>query len=198
MNHGKRLNIPWGISEAAFNARDHALAYQYTNFGVPTLGLKRGLGQNAVIAPYASILASQYDPKAAAENLKKLRALGALGAYGFHDAVDFTPTRVPKGKTCAVVYNYYAHHHGMSIAAIANVTFNGLLRELFHADPVIEAAELLLQEKAPREIPVMSAKYEPQTPARARPTCCGRKSAPLPIRCPRTANWFCCRTAIIQ
>ncbi|MGV2122328.1 GH36-type glycosyl hydrolase domain-containing protein [Agrobacterium vitis] len=166
MNHGKRLNIPWGISEAAFNARDHALAYQYTNFGVPTLGLKRGLGQNAVIAPYASILASQYDPKAAAENLKKLRALGALGAYGFHDAVDFTPTRVPKGKTCAVVYNYYAHHHGMSIAAIANVTFNGLLRELFHADPVIEAAELLLQEKAPREIPVMSAKYEPQTPGK--------------------------------
>ncbi|MBB4009007.1 GH36-type glycosyl hydrolase domain-containing protein [Allorhizobium taibaishanense] len=166
MNHGKRLNIPWGISEAAFNARDHALAYQYTNFGVPTLGLKRGLGQNAVIAPYASILASQYDPKAAAENLKKLRSLGALGAYGFHDAVDFTPTRVPKGKPCAVVYNYYAHHHGMSIAAIANVTFNGLLRELFHADPVIEAAELLLQEKAPREIPVMSAKYEPQTPGK--------------------------------
>ncbi|MGG7517936.1 GH36-type glycosyl hydrolase domain-containing protein [Allorhizobium undicola] len=166
MNHGKRLNIPWGISEAAFNARDHALAYQYTNFGVPTLGLKRGLGQNAVIAPYASILASQYDPKAAAENLRKLRALGALGQYGYHDAVDFTPTRVPKGKPCAVVYNYYAHHHGMSIAAIANVTFNGLLRELFHSDPVIEAAELLLQEKAPREIPVMSGKYEPQTPGK--------------------------------
>ncbi|MCM2293314.1 protein ndvB [Allorhizobium sp. BGMRC 0089] len=166
MNHGKRLNIPWGISEAAFNARDHVLAYQYTNFGVPTLGLKRGLGQNAVIAPYASILASQYDPEAAADNLRKLRALGALGQYGFHDAVDFTPTRVPKGKTCAVVYNYYAHHHGMSIAAIANVTFNGLLRELFHADPVIEAAELLLQEKAPREIPVMSGKYEPSTPGK--------------------------------
>lgn len=166
MNHGKRLNIPWGISEAAFNARDHELTYQYTNFGVPTLGLKRGLGQNAVIAPYASILASQYFPKAALENLERLRKLGALGAYGFHDAVDFTPTRVPEGKTCAVIYNYYAHHHGMSIAAIANVAFNGRLRELFHSDPVIEAAELLLQEKAPREIPVMSAKYEPQTPGK--------------------------------
>ncbi|MBW8298588.1 MAG: protein ndvB [Hydrogenophaga sp.] len=166
INHGKRLGIPWGISEAAFNARDHELTYQYTNFGVPTLGLKRGLGQNAVIAPYASILASQYFPEAALENLERLRKLGALGAYGFHDAVDFTPTRLPEGKSCAVVYNYYAHHHGMSIAAIANVAFNGRLRELFHADPVIEAAELLLQEKAPREIPVMSAKYEPQTPGK--------------------------------
>jgi cyclic beta-1,2-glucan synthetase len=160
MNHGRRIGTPWGISEAAFNARDHLFNYQYTNFGVPTLGLKRGLGQNAVIAPYASILASQYDPISAAENLAELRSLGALGIYGFHDAVDFTPTRVPEGKRCAVVYNYYAHHHGMSIAAIANVVMNGLLRELFHSDPVVEAAELLLQEKAPRDIPVMSAKHE--------------------------------------
>ncbi|MBB4144822.1 GH36-type glycosyl hydrolase domain-containing protein [Rhizobium rhizoryzae] len=166
MNHGRRLNIPWGISEAAFNARDHNLNYQYTNFGVPTLGLKRGLGQNAVIAPYASILASQYKPLEALENLQKLRAVGALGRYGFHDAVDFTPTRVPEGKRCAVVFNYYAHHHGMSIAAIANVVNNGKLRELFHADPVVEAAELLLQEKAPREVPVMGSKYEPETPGK--------------------------------
>ncbi|WP_311273129.1 MULTISPECIES: GH36-type glycosyl hydrolase domain-containing protein [unclassified Rhizobium] len=166
INHGRRLGTPWGISEAAFNARDHNMNYQYTNFGVPTLGLKRGLGQNAVIAPYASILASQYDPEGALENLDKLRALGALGKYGFHDAVDFTPTRVPDGKVCAVVYNYYAHHHGMSIAAVANVVMDGILRELFHADPVIEAAELLLQEKAPREVPVMSAKYEPETPGK--------------------------------
>ncbi|MGL3607503.1 GH36-type glycosyl hydrolase domain-containing protein [Rhizobium sp. G187] len=166
MNHGRRLNIPWGISEAAFNARDHEMNYQYTNFGVPTLGLKRGLGQNAVIAPYASILASQYYPEESLENLERLRELGALGAYGFHDAVDFTPTRLQDGQKCAVVFNYYAHHHGMSIAAIANVAFNGRLRDLFHADPVIEAAELLLQEKSPREIPVMNAKYEPQTPAK--------------------------------
>ncbi|NMN71229.1 cyclic beta-1,2-glucan synthetase [Rhizobium sp. 57MFTsu3.2] len=165
MNHARKLGIPWGISEAAFNARDHNLNYQYTNFGVPSLGLKRGLGHNAVIAPYASILASQYDPDAALENLQRLRKLGALGKFGFHDAVDFTPTRLPEGKTCAVVYNYYAHHHGMSIAAVANVAFNGHLRELFHSDPVIEAAELLLQEKAPRDIPVMSGKHESDTPA---------------------------------
>ena len=162
MNHGRRLGTPWGISEAAFNARDHELTYQYTNFGVPTLGLKRGLGQNAVIAPYASILASMYEPEAALSNLERLRAVGALGVYGYHDAVDFTPTRVPEGKTCAVVRNYYAHHHGMSIAAVANVVFNGQLREWFHADPVIEAAELLLQEKAPRDIPIMNTKREPE------------------------------------
>ncbi len=165
MNHGRKLGTPWGISEAAFNARDHNLNYQYTNFGVPTLGLKRGLGHNAVIAPYASLLASQYDPEASLENLQKLRKLGALGRFGFHDAVDFTPTRVPEGKQCAVVYNYYAHHHGMSIAAVANVAFNGHLRELFHSDPVIEAAELLLQEKAPRDIPVMSGRDKSETPA---------------------------------
>ncbi|WP_160007599.1 glucoamylase family protein [Rhizobium sp. 18055] len=165
MNYARKLGIPWGISEAAFNARDHNLNYQYTNFGVPTLGLKRGLGHNAVIAPYASILASQYNPPAAVENLERLRKLGALGKYGFHDAVDFTPTRVPEGKTCAIVYNYYAHHHGMSIAAVANVAFNGHLRELFHSDPVIEAAELMLQEKAPRDIPMMSGKHESDTPA---------------------------------
>ena len=165
MNHGRRLGTPWGISEAAFNARDHQLTYQYTNFGVPTLGLKRGLGQNAVIAPYASILASMYEPEAALENLERLRKLGALGPYGYHDAVDFTPTRVPEGKTCAVVYNYYAHHHGMSIAAVANVAFDGWLRELFHSDPVVEAAELLLQEKAPRTIQVMATKEESATPS---------------------------------
>ncbi|MDX0014277.1 protein ndvB [Sinorhizobium meliloti] len=162
INHGRRLGTPWGISEAAFNARDHELTYQYTNFGVPTLGLKRGLGQNAVIAPYASILACMYDPKSALANLARLREVGALGAYGYHDAVDFTPTRVPEGQKCAVVRNYYAHHHGMSVAAVANVVFNGQLREWFHADPVIEAAELLLQEKAPRDIPVMAAKREPE------------------------------------
>jgi cyclic beta-1,2-glucan synthetase len=164
MNHGKRLGTPWGISEAAFNARDHELTYQYTNFGVPSLGLKRGLGENAVIAPYASLLASQYYPEAALANLKELRRLGALGRYGFHDAVDFTPTRVPEGSRCAVVENYMAHHHGMSIAAVANVVFNGMLRELFHSDPVIEAAELLIEEKAPREVKVMSAKQEPSKP----------------------------------
>ena len=152
--------LPWGISEAAFNARDAQMNYQYSNFGVPNLGLQRGLSRNAVIAPYASLLASQYQPAAAVENLKRLTKLGALGRYGFHDSVDFTPSRVREGETCAVVKNYYAHHHGMAIIAVNNVVFEGRMRTRFHSDPVIEAAELLLQEKAPREIPMIYAKTE--------------------------------------
>lgn len=158
--HGRSKGVPWGISEAAYNARDREMTYQYTNFGVPGLGLKRGLGQDTVIAPYASLLASQFRPADAVANLRRLKDLGACGRYGFYDAVDFTPGRVPEGRECAVVRNYYAHHHGMSIVAVANVVHEGRMRDRFHADPVVEAAELLLQEKAPREIPAMPIRSE--------------------------------------
>ncbi|MDQ6435009.1 glucoamylase family protein [Mesorhizobium sp. LHD-90] len=160
IQYGRSKRIPWGISEAAYNARDREMTYQYTNFGVPGLGLKRGLAQNTVIAPYATILAAQFMPREAVRNLERLRSIGALGRYGFHDAVDFTPQRVPEGTDHAIVYNYYAHHQGMSIAAVANGIFEGRLRDRFHSDPVIEAAELLLQEKAPRDIPVATVRTE--------------------------------------
>lgn len=158
IQYANERGLPWGISEAAFNARDQQMNYQYSNFGVPSLGLQRGLSRNAVIAPYASILASQYMPTEAVANLNRLRDLGALGKYGFHDSVDFTPARVREGEKYAVVKNYYAHHHGMSILAINNVIFDGRMRNRFHRDPVIEATQLLLQEKAPREIPMVHAK----------------------------------------
>jgi len=160
IQYGRQKHIPWGISEAAYNARDRELTYQYTNFGVPGLGLKRGLGQNTVIAPYATVLAAQFMPREAVENLERLRAAGALGRYGYHDAVDYTPERVPEGTDHQVVYNYMAHHSGMSIVAVANVVFEGRMRDRFHSDPVIEAAELLLQEKAPRDIPVATVRTE--------------------------------------
>ena len=161
--YGRANGIPWGISEAAYNARDREMTYQYTNFGVPGLGLKRGLGKDLVIAPYATLLACQYEPREAVVNLQRLRAVGALGTYGYRDAVDYTPSRVPEGKACAVVNNYMAHHQGMSIVAVANVVHEGRMRDRFHRDPVIEAAELLLQEKAPRDIPVASVRSEPPT-----------------------------------
>ena len=148
--YGRSLGIPWGVSESAYHARDREMNYQYHNFGVPGLGLKRDLGNNVVIAPYASLLASQFKPREAVANLSRLNAVGALGVYGYYDAVDFTQWRVPEGKTHAVVHNYMAHHQGMSITAIGNAVLNGRLRDRFHSDPVIEAAELLLQEKAPR------------------------------------------------
>src|SRR5690606_33553321 len=160
MSYARERNVPWGISEAAYHARDREMTYQYTNFGVPGLGLKRGLGQDLAIAPCASLLAAQFRPAEAVSNLDRLAALGALGRYGFHDAVDFTPARVPDGQQCAVVHNFMAHHHGMSIVAVANAVFEGRMRDRFHSDPVIKAAELLLQEKAPREIPAMPIRAE--------------------------------------
>ncbi len=168
IEYGRENNVPWGISEAAFNARDREMTYQYSNFGVPSLGMKRGLGTDLVIAPYASLLAAQYDPAAAVANLRHLARLGALGRYGFYDAVDFTPTRVPDGEKHAVVKNFMAHHHGMSILSVANVLFHGRLRERFHSDPVIESAELLLQEKAPREVPVQAARQVEADPTLGR------------------------------
>lgn len=160
IQYGRQKNVPWGISEAAYNARDRELTYQYTNFGVPGLGLKRGLGQNTVIAPYATVLAAQFNPREAVQNLARLREIGALGRHGYYDAVDFTPQRVPEGTDHAVVLNYYAHHSGMSIAAVADAIFEGRLRDRFHSDPVIESAELLLQERAPRDIPTATVRTE--------------------------------------
>ena len=168
MSYARQNGVPWGISEAAFNARDREMNYQYTGFGVPSLGLKRGLADNLVIAPYASILAAQFRPADAVANLRELARLGALGAYGYHDAVDFTPERLRDRQSYAVVRNYYAHHQGMSVVAIANAVFEGRMRDRFHSDPVIEAAELLLQEKAPRQIPFSAARKDP--PAKIKPT----------------------------
>ena len=160
IQYGRSKNVPWGISEAAYNARDPELTYQYTNFGVPGLGLKRGLGQNTVIAPYATVLAAQFMPRQAVANLQRLKEIGALGRHGYYDAVDFTPQRVPEGTDHVVVRNYMAHHSGMSIAAVADAIFEGRLRDRFHSDPVIESAELLLQEKAPREIQAAAVRTE--------------------------------------
>ncbi|HME83352.1 MAG TPA: glucoamylase family protein, partial [Roseiarcus sp.] len=152
IEYGEELGLPWGISESAYNTRDLELTYQYSNFGVPGLGLKRGLGENRVIAPYATGLATMVDPAAATANFKRLAALGAGGRYGFYEAVDFTPTRVPEGEPFALVRAFMAHHQGMTIAGIANAVFDGAMRERFHAEPIIQATELLLQERVPREV----------------------------------------------
>ena len=146
------LGVPWGISESAYNARDKELTYQYSNFGVPGLGLKRGLAENVVIAPYATALATMVNPPAALANFARLAAIGARGRYGFYEAVDFTPARLPDGQTHAVVRAYMAHHQGMSVVALANALLDGVMRDYFHADPMIRATELLLQERTPRDV----------------------------------------------
>jgi cyclic beta-1,2-glucan synthetase len=152
IEYGHRLGAPWGVSESAFNARDLEFTYQYSNFGVPGLGLKRGLADNAVIAPYATALASMVDPRAAVRNFERLVEIGARGRYGFYEAIDLTPTRVPEGERLAVIRTFMAHHQGMTIVAIADTLLDGLMRDRFHADPLVQATELLLQERVPRDV----------------------------------------------
>lgn len=160
IEYGRERGVPWGISESGFNARDAEQNYQYSPFGVPGLGIVRGLANNLVIAPYATGLAAMVDPGAAAENYERLAALGARGRYGFHEAVDFTPRRLPQGEGHAVVRSYMAHHQGMTVVAIHEVVTGGLIRERFHAEPIVRATELLLQERAPRDVPVTHAREE--------------------------------------
>lgn len=150
--YAQSLNIPWGMSESAFNARDHESTYQYSNFGVPDLGLKRGLSSDRVIAPYATALAAMVDPVAACINYDRLSELGASGRYGFYEAIDFTRGRVPESKTYAIVKSFMAHHQGMTIVAIANALQHEPMRKRFHREPMIQACDLLLQERMQREV----------------------------------------------
>ena len=151
IEYGRERNLPWGVSESAFNARDREFTFQYSSFGIPGLGLKRGLGDEAVVAPYATGLGAMIDAKAAMRNFERLQKLGARGDYGWYDALDFTPARLPEGKTVVPVRNYMAHHQGMILVAIANVLKDGMFRTYFHANPAIKATELLLQERTPRD-----------------------------------------------
>ncbi len=160
IRYGAELGIPWGVSESAYNARDLELTYQYSNFGVPGLGLKRGLSENVVIAPYATALAVMVDPKRAVLNLARLAALGARGRYGFYEALDYTRSRLPEGSRVAVIRAFMAHHQGMTVVAIANALFDGRMRERFHAQPSIQATELLLQERTPRDVSVAHPRAE--------------------------------------
>ena len=160
MSYGATLDVPWGISESAYNVRDLELTYQYSNFGVPGLGLKRGLSENAVVAPYATALAAMVDPEAAARNFARLAALGAQDRYGFYEALDYTRTRLPEGKDVAIVRAFLAHHQGMTVVGIANALLDGKMRARFHAEPIVQATELLLQERTPRDVAVAHPRAE--------------------------------------
>ena len=160
IDYADGLGVPWGISESAYNARDKELTYQYSNFGVPGLGFKRGLSENLVIAPYATALATMVDPAAAAANFNRLAAIGGRGRYGFYEALDFTPSRLPEGQAVAIVRAYMAHHQGMTVVAIANALLDGVMRTRFHAEPIVQATELLLQERTPRDVAVAHPRAE--------------------------------------
>jgi cyclic beta-1,2-glucan synthetase len=160
IRYGAERKVPWGVSESAYNVRDTQLTYQYSDFGVPGLGLKRGLFEDVVVAPYATALAAMVDPKAALDNFTRLERAGARGAYGFYEALDYTPSRLPERTRLAVVRAYMAHHQGMTLVALGNVVHDGLSPRRFHAHPLIQAAELLLQERTPRAVAVARPRSE--------------------------------------
>ena len=156
MDYAAACRVPWGISESAYNLVDRHGTYQYKAFGIPGLGLKRGLGDELVVAPYATALAVMIEPAAAAVNLRRLAAAGLEGEYGFLDAIDYTQrgTEQRSGDqpaTGTVVATYMAHHEGMTLVALANALLDDRMVERFHAEPRVQATELLLQERVPRD-----------------------------------------------
>ena len=160
MSYAAELGVPWGISESAFNARDLEQTYQYSSFGVPGLGLKRGLSEDVVVAPYATALGAMIQPQAAIRNFARLNAAGAGGPYGFREALDYTARRLPEGASVSIVKSYMAHHQGMALVALGNVLNDRAMVERFHADPIVEATELLLQERVPRDVLVARPRAE--------------------------------------
>ncbi len=160
VQYGAQRGVPWGVSESAFNAKDAGLIYQYQAFGVPGLGLKRGLSNDVVVAPYATALALPIVPKEAYENLDVLTQQGGRGRYGYYEALDYTPGRVPAGAQRAVVKAYFAHHQGMCLVAFANELTGYRMHERFHGDPMVGSAELLLQERVPRRVPLAQPHVE--------------------------------------
>ncbi|BEP34459.1 glucoamylase family protein [Variovorax sp. V59] len=158
---GRSLGLPWGISESAYFAQDHSLAYQYSPFGVPRLALRRTPPTDRVVAPYASAMAAVLEPAAAVANLELLESLGARGEFGFHDAVDFTTSRQAEGQDFTVVRNFMAHHQGMSLVALCHVLRTEAPRRWFGSAALVQAHESLLHERTPRQI-IGSA--DPRTP----------------------------------
>ena len=150
--YGIDNRVPWGISEAAYNARDLGQNYQYGPFGVPLLGLKRGLGRDLVVAPYATFLAMMIHPGSAFRNLEHIKKLDGHGKFGFYESIDFTKERLVEGETHSVVKTFMAHHLGMSLIALDNILQNDIVQRRFHADPHVQATSLLLQEKMPLSV----------------------------------------------
>jgi len=164
--YGRQRGIPWGISESAFSALDAHQIYQYRGFGIPGLGLKRGLEEDLVVAPYATALALAVDPAAAVQNLRRLSRLARLGmrgGYGYYEAIDYTRQHGPHGERGVIVYTYMAHHQSMILLSIDNTLNDHAMQKRFHADPRIKATESLLYERIPIA-PTLTTEYAEETP----------------------------------
>ena len=158
--YAKELNLPWGISEAAFNLRDFNNNYQYKAFGIPWLGLKRGLEEDMVVSPYAIFLSLKYDPVEAIYNLRQLERQDMYGEYGFYESIDYTISRLQYGKIYEPVKTYMAHHQGLILLSINNLINNEILVKRFSSNPEIEAVDILLQERMPEKAIITKEKKE--------------------------------------
>jgi len=150
IQYGGQRGVAWGISESGYNTIDVHLNYQYRAFGVPGLGLKRGLADDVVIAPYASALALMVAPEEACLNLQRLAAAGLEGPFGLYEAIDYTPSRLPRGQSSAVIRSFMAHHQGMSLLSLAYLLLDRPMQKRFESDPLFQATMLLLQERIPK------------------------------------------------
>jgi len=192
MSYGRQRQVPWGISESAYDLVDRRGNYQYKEFGVPGLGLKRGLADELVVAPYATLLAAQLEPEEAVRNLRRLDGSGALSEFGYVESIDFTRRRPEEDGAPAatglrpgvLVKTHMAHHQGMALVAIANVLQGNRMVARFHADPRVQATELLLQERMPREAPVIEP--HPAEASRSEPSTVVR--VPRRLRSPHTPH----------
>ncbi|CAG1013497.1 cyclic beta-1,2-glucan synthetase [Burkholderiaceae bacterium] len=182
IHYGRQRGVPWGISESGYNTTDAHLNYQYRAFGVPGLGLKRGLAEDLVIAPYATVMALMVEPKAAYQNLQRLANEGVAGTLGYYEAVDYTPSRLPRGETRAIVRSYMAHHQGMSLLAIAYLLLDRPMQRRFESDAQLQATLLLLQERIPKAVA-----FHQHTPERAEMHG-GFASSETPLRVITTAD----------
>jgi len=150
IEYGRQRGVPWGISESGYHLVDVHLNYQYRAFGVPGLGLKRGLADDLVIAPYATMLALMVAPEAACQNLQQLSALGLEGRFGYYEAIDYTPSRQRRNESSAIVRSYMTHHQGMSLLSLAYLLLGRPMQQRFESDPWLQASLLLLQERIPK------------------------------------------------
>lgn len=151
-NYGRQRRVPWGTSESGYYAFDIDLNYQYKAFGVPELGLKRGLVNDMVVAPYATVMALMVDPISALHNIKQLKEEGADGLYGLYEAIDYTPERLSHEQKSAIVKSFMVHHQGMSLIALVNYLNDNIMQSRFHAESMVKSVELLLQERVPTRV----------------------------------------------
>jgi cellobiose phosphorylase len=150
ITYGRERGVPWGVSESGYSKTDAQLNYQYHPFGVPGLGFKRGLADDVVVAPYASAMGLMIDPASASANLRRLADEGQLGPYGFYEAVDYTPARLPRGQESVTVRSFMVHHQGMTFLSLAYLLLDRPMQRRFGSDPAFQATDLLLQERVPK------------------------------------------------